>query len=72
MRQDLLLRARHVVDPNDVLTKRLSAEPDAVLRCWQGGCIIRADLLKDFRKAYAGRSYPRKSVDAPFYCININ
>ena len=24
-----------------------------MLRCWQGGCIIRADLLKDFRKAYA-------------------
>ena len=35
------------------LAKGWSAEPDAVLRCWQGGCIIRADLLKDFRKAYA-------------------
>jgi 6-phosphogluconate dehydrogenase len=35
------------------LQKGWSAEPDAVLRCWQGGCIIRADLLKDFRKAYA-------------------
>ena len=35
------------------LQKGWSAEPDSVLRCWQGGCIIRADLLKDFRKAYA-------------------
>jgi 6-phosphogluconate dehydrogenase len=35
------------------LQKGWSAEPDAVLRCWQGGCIIRADLLRDFRKAYA-------------------
>jgi 6-phosphogluconate dehydrogenase len=35
------------------LAKGWSAEPDSVLRCWQGGCIIRADLLKDFRKAYA-------------------
>ncbi|CAH0380184.1 unnamed protein product [Pelagomonas calceolata] len=35
------------------LQKGWAAEPDSVLRCWQGGCIIRADLLKDFRKAYA-------------------
>ena len=35
------------------LQKGWSADPDSVLRCWQGGCIIRADLLKDFRKAYA-------------------
>ena len=35
------------------LEKGWACEPDSVLRCWQGGCIIRADLLKDFRKAFA-------------------
>ena len=35
------------------IQKGWSAEPDSVLRCWQGGCIIRADLLRDFCKAYA-------------------
>jgi len=30
-----------------------AVSPDEALRCWQGGCIIRADLLVTFRAAFA-------------------
>lgn len=49
------------------MEKGYDLDMEAIARIWRGGCIIRAKLLEDIRKAYSGKkSLANLMVDKTF------
>ena len=44
---------------------------DEIASLWRGGCIIRAELLKDITKAYAAQDKPANLLFAPAFAAEI-
>ncbi|MCQ9165295.1 MULTISPECIES: NADP-dependent phosphogluconate dehydrogenase [unclassified Arthrobacter] len=44
---------------------------DEIASLWRGGCIIRAELLKDITKAYAAKDKPANLLFAPAFTAEI-